>query len=142
MRALAFSAFLTLLLLGCDSSSPESGIGDLTLTLNPAGVQGNSLLLQTEREYAENCGLDIDIDGNGRSIQIDVVGPSLTAAVCPAVVGPYTVIIPLPSFGLEGYEVELEKDGETDWYRINRTGDELPLMLMGSGSFSRVLVEE
>ncbi|OZC02312.1 hypothetical protein [Rubricoccus marinus] len=142
MRFLALCALLPLLLIGCDSSGPESGIGDLTLTLNPTGVPYNSLLLQTEEEYGTNCGLDVDINGDSESIQIEVLGPALADNRCAAVVSPYTIIIPLPSSGLEGYRLDIEKDGDVDSYLVSRLGDEEPLVLTGSGSFSRVLPNE
>lgn len=146
--ALPLMRLLTLLLvlapaflLGCDSADTDpTGIGDLTLTLNPFD-ETNQILIRTEAEYSEMCALGVEVKTGDEAIRIEVTG-STQARVCSRAFGPWSATVRLPETGIENYEVVLRKDGETDRYRINRPSDERPLALTGSGSFSRVVVAE
>ena len=139
MPRLFLSALALLALTGCDGNDPQPVIGDLTVTLNPPFVEGNQLLIQTEETFSEMCALGIAADVEDASAEIEITG-NHPAVVCLTALGPWSASARLPDADLDGYRIELVKDGARDEFVIRSNGEGLPLSLQAvRTSFSRVV---
>lgn len=114
MRILT-ALFLSLLVIGCDSGGPSSGVGDLQVTLHP---YGRDVLVATVEKYGCTAYTLVGPLTQDSSELMFTVEGVRQPELCSRAFTPARRRLSLAGADLDGYTLSLRKDGETDVYEV------------------------